>query len=72
VVSDVVEMGEEGEITATMMAGFVAILAGREMYIWMLVGLVPKFVTCWRAALAVTNRAEAVVRTFMVTVESII
>jgi hypothetical protein len=34
------------ELTATTMAGFAATLAGTEMYIWMLDGLVPKPVTC--------------------------
>jgi hypothetical protein len=56
------------ELTATTMAGFAATLAGTEMYIWMLVGLLPKPVTCWRAPkaeLAEANKANAVVKAFM-------
>lgn len=51
-----------------MIAGFLATLAGTEMYIWRLVGLEPKPVTCWRAPyvkLAVASIARAVVRAFI-------
>jgi hypothetical protein len=51
-----------------MIAGFDAILAGTEMNIWMLVGLLPKPVTCWRAPrteLAEANKVNAVVKAFM-------
>ena len=56
-------------LTATMIAGFVATLAGTEMYICTLVGLVPKPVTCVRAPkaeLADASKAVAVVKAFMV------
>jgi hypothetical protein len=56
-------------LTATMMAGFGATLAGTEMYIWTLVGLEPKPVTCWRAAKAepaVASMASAEVNAFIV------
>jgi hypothetical protein len=33
-------------------------------------GLVPKFVTCWRAALAVASMVRDVVKTFMLMVDS--
>jgi hypothetical protein len=51
-----------------MIAGLVATLAGTEMYIWMLLGLLPKPVTCWRAPkaeLAEASMAIAVVKAFM-------
>jgi hypothetical protein len=59
---------QELRLTATIMAGFAASLAGTEMYIWMFDGLVPKPVTCWRAPkaeLAEANKANAVVKVFM-------
>lgn len=62
----------DGKLTATMMAGFVAILAGTEMYIWRLVGLLPKPVTCWRAPkaeLAKARRPKDVVNVFMLVVK---
>jgi hypothetical protein len=58
----------ESRLTATTIAGFAAILAGTEMYIWMFDGLEPKPVTCWRAPkaeLAEANKANAVVKAFM-------
>jgi hypothetical protein len=58
----------EWKLTATTMAGFAAILAGTEMYIWMFDGLEPKPVTCWRAPkaeLAEANKANVVVKAFM-------
>ena len=56
------------ELTATMMAGFGASLAGTEMYIWTLVGLEPKPVTCSRAPNvepAEASMASAVVNAFI-------
>lgn len=55
-------------LTATMIAGFVAILLGKERYICTFVGLEPKFVTWVRAALVVARKADVVVRSFMVLV----
>lgn len=51
------------------MAGFAATLLGTEMYIWRLLGLDPKPVTCWRAPnaeLAMPSRLKVAVNAFMV------
>jgi hypothetical protein len=44
--------------TATIMAGFVATLAGTEMNIWTPVGFVPNPVTCVKAPRAPPAQAE--------------
>jgi hypothetical protein len=56
------------KLTATMIAGLAASLAGTEMNIWVPVGFVPNPVTCCRAPkaeLAEASRLIAVVNAFM-------
>jgi hypothetical protein len=61
-------VGLFAKLTATMIAGLAASLAGTEMNIWVPVGFVPKPVTCCRAPkaeLAEASRLIAVVKAFM-------
>jgi hypothetical protein len=61
-------VGLFAKLTATMIAGLAASLAGTEMNIWVPVGFVPNPVTCCRAPkaeLAEASRLIAVVKAFM-------